>query len=67
MGILTPLYNLPNNVLEKQRMYQNTHKPIMLRGPRSNLYVGAYTALFITGMLGTAFAATSLVRGKKTE
>ncbi|KAF9534589.1 hypothetical protein CPB83DRAFT_901571 [Crepidotus variabilis] len=64
MGLLTPLYNLPNQVPAKQKLYQNSAKPIMLRGPRSGLYVGVYGALFVTGMVATTFSIGSLVKGK---
>ncbi|KAJ3516812.1 hypothetical protein NLJ89_g890 [Agrocybe chaxingu] len=67
MALLSPLYSLPNHVLEKQKLYQNSSKPIMLRGPRSNLYVGTFGVLFTVGMVSTVYAFTSLVRGKKSE
>ncbi|KAF9057819.1 hypothetical protein BJ165DRAFT_1521164 [Panaeolus papilionaceus] len=64
MGLLSPLYNLPNNVLEKQKLYQNSSKPIMTRGPRSGLYLGVYGALFVAGILSTTYAGVTLVKGK---
>ncbi|KAF8806254.1 hypothetical protein BYT27DRAFT_7191571 [Phlegmacium glaucopus] len=67
MALLTPIYNLPNHVLEKQKLYQTSPKPIMLRGPRSGLYVGVYGALFVTGMVSTLFGLNELFRGKKAE
>ncbi|EDR12701.1 uncharacterized protein LACBIDRAFT_311423 [Laccaria bicolor S238N-H82] len=67
MSLLSPIYNLPNHVLEKQKMYQNNTKPIMLRGPRSNLYVGTFGVLFGVGMLGTLYGAYSLTKGKPSE
>ncbi|KAF8165692.1 hypothetical protein B0H34DRAFT_794057 [Crassisporium funariophilum] len=67
MAILSPLYNLPNNVLEKQKMYQNSARPIMMRGPRSGLYIGVYGAMFAVGMVSTLYSLTSLVKGKQAE
>jgi len=67
MALLTHLYNLPNQVLEKQKHYQNSPKPIMLRGPRSALYLGVYGALFVAGMATTVFGMSEMVVGKKAE
>ncbi|TFK43885.1 hypothetical protein BDQ12DRAFT_719064 [Crucibulum laeve] len=65
MALLTPLYNLPNHVIEKQKHYQNSHKPIMLRGPRGRLYVGVYGVAFTAGVAGTVFSLYQLVKGKQ--
>ncbi|KJA29663.1 hypothetical protein HYPSUDRAFT_31627 [Hypholoma sublateritium FD-334 SS-4] len=67
MSILSPLYNLPNHVLEKQKAYQNNTKPIMLRGPRAGLYVGVFGALFTVGMLSTTYGMFNLITGNKKE
>ncbi|KAH6914726.1 hypothetical protein BKA70DRAFT_1256913 [Coprinopsis sp. MPI-PUGE-AT-0042] len=67
MGLLTPLYNLPNNVLEKQRRYQNDHRMMPLRGPRGRLYFSAFTALFAVGMTATTWGTYNLVAGKPAE
>ncbi|KAF8961114.1 hypothetical protein BDZ97DRAFT_1921635 [Flammula alnicola] len=76
MAILSPLYNLPNHVLEKQKMYQassiqllfsTSTKPIMMRGPRGPLYVGVYGTLFAVGMVSSLYAFGSLILGKKKE
>ncbi|KAF8204597.1 hypothetical protein BJ912DRAFT_1051950 [Pholiota molesta] len=65
MAILEPIYNLPNHVIEKQKMYQNSTKPIMLRGPRGGLYVGTFGVLFAVGMASTVYAFGSLIVGNK--
>jgi len=67
MGLLTPLYEKPNHVLEKQHFYQNSANPLIFRGPRQRLYIGTYSVLFAGGMLATLFACTSLVKGKTSE
>ncbi|KAJ3568762.1 hypothetical protein NP233_g5501 [Leucocoprinus birnbaumii] len=67
MGVLTPLYEKPNHVPERQRYYQNKTSLVHLRGPRQKLYIGTYSVLFAGGMLATLFAATSLVKGKSSE
>ncbi|KAF9567435.1 hypothetical protein CPC08DRAFT_703325, partial [Agrocybe pediades] len=66
MSLLSPLYNLPNHVLEKQKAFQNSSKPLVLRGPRAGIYVGGYAALFTVGMLSTVYACGNLIAGKKT-
>ncbi|KAL9713043.1 hypothetical protein Ac2012v2_004284 [Leucoagaricus gongylophorus] len=66
MSFLTPLYEKPNHVLDKQRYYQASSSLVHLRGPRQRLYLGAYAVLFAGGMLSTFFAATSLVKGKSS-
>ncbi|EAU84198.1 hypothetical protein CC1G_08128 [Coprinopsis cinerea okayama7 len=67
MGLLTPLYNLPNNVLEKQKRYQNDTRPLPLRGPRAKLYVGVYAVLFTAGMIGTTVGSWNMIKGEKSE
>ncbi|KAF5363591.1 hypothetical protein D9756_000302 [Leucocoprinus leucothites] len=67
MGVLTPLYEKPNHVLEKQRFYQNNPNALYFRGPRQRLYIGTYSILFAGGMLATLFGVTSLVKGKSSE
>ncbi|KAH9482323.1 Cytochrome c oxidase subunit 7, mitochondrial [Psilocybe cubensis] len=67
MSLLSPLYDMPNQSLEKQKYYQNSRKPLILRGPRAPLYVGAYTALFAVGMASTLYACAGLVLGNKAE
>ncbi|RXW25802.1 hypothetical protein EST38_g11 [Candolleomyces aberdarensis] len=64
MGLFTPLYNLPNHVLEKQKMFQNDARHIIFRGPRARLYVGGFSALFAVGMIGTTYGTFQLVKGK---
>ncbi|TFK25975.1 hypothetical protein FA15DRAFT_703269 [Coprinopsis marcescibilis] len=64
MALLTPLYNYPNHVLEKQKMYQNDHRPIPLRGPRGKLYVGVFGVLFTVGMVSTTMGTWQLIKGK---
>ncbi|KAF5333074.1 hypothetical protein D9611_002735 [Ephemerocybe angulata] len=64
MGILTPLYNRPNYVVEKQKMYQNSPQPLILRGPRAKLYVGTYAAIFSVGMVLTTVGSWQLIKGK---
>lgn len=54
-----------NLVPEKQREYQNSHKPIYYRPPRSRLYLGLYKTGFTLGVVGIFYSAYSLVRGKQ--
>ncbi|PFH50132.1 hypothetical protein AMATHDRAFT_61587 [Amanita thiersii Skay4041] len=65
--ILNPLYNRPNYVVEKQRAIQSDTRPVMLRLPRSKLYVGSFGALFTVGMFATVYGITSLVKGKQSS
>ncbi|KAF5321692.1 hypothetical protein D9619_000703 [Psilocybe cf. subviscida] len=67
MALFSPLYNLPNHALEKQKMYQSSTKPIMMRGPRSGLYVGTFGVLFSVGMVATTYAIYNIVAGNKSE
>ncbi|KAF9476991.1 hypothetical protein BDN70DRAFT_881706 [Pholiota conissans] len=67
MAILSPLYNLPNHALEKQKYYQNSTKPIMYRGARGPLYVNTYKALFVLGVVGSVYGFGSLILGNKKE
>ncbi|KAF7775802.1 hypothetical protein Agabi119p4_4195 [Agaricus bisporus var. burnettii] len=67
MSFLTPLYERPNNILEKQRYYQNNHAALYMRGPRQKLYFGAFCALFAGGMIGTVYAIGNLVADNKAE
>ncbi|KAG5724743.1 hypothetical protein E4T56_gene8037 [Termitomyces sp. T112] len=64
MLLLSPLYNKPNRIIEKQRALQNDPRKIMFRLPRSGLYLGTFGALFVASSLGTVFGLYSLVRGK---
>ncbi|KAF5387617.1 hypothetical protein D9615_000712 [Tricholomella constricta] len=65
--LLTPLYNKPNRILERQKAIQNDPRKIMFRLPRSKLYIGVYGAMFTVGMLGTTYGIVSLLRGKPSE
>ncbi|KAG6812098.1 hypothetical protein H0H92_004398 [Tricholoma furcatifolium] len=60
--LLSPLYNKPNTVLEKQRAYQNDPRKIMYRLPRSGLYLTAYGAIFAASSVGTLYGIYALVR-----
>jgi len=53
-----------NLVLERQKAYQHSHKPIYYRPPRSGLYLGLYKSGFALGVAGIAYSAYSLVKGK---
>ncbi|KAN0126734.1 hypothetical protein V8E52_000374 [Russula decolorans] len=53
-----------NIVPERQRVYQNSHKPIYYRLPRSGLYLGLYKTGFTLGVAGIFYSAYSLVKGK---
>ncbi|KAF8914313.1 hypothetical protein CPB84DRAFT_1758947 [Gymnopilus junonius] len=64
MSILSPLYNLPNHVTEKQRAYQASTKPLIWRGPRQHIYLPAFFTLFAAGMASTVYAAFHLAKGK---
>ncbi|KAG6868126.1 hypothetical protein C0993_007330 [Termitomyces sp. T159_Od127] len=64
MVLLSPLYNKPNRIIEKQRLYQNDPRKIMYRLPRSGLYLGIYGALFTASSIGTVYGIYSLIRGK---
>jgi len=61
--------NLPLSAHFDALNFQNSPKPIMLRGPRSGLYVGQYNLLFISfprtedvliGVYGVLFATGML-------
>ncbi|KAF8622056.1 hypothetical protein AX15_007207 [Amanita polypyramis BW_CC] len=67
MIFLSPLYTKPNNIIERQKIIQSDLRPIMLRLPRSGLYVGTFGVLFTVGMLATTYGCVSLVKGKTTE
>jgi len=67
MPILDPIIYKPNRVVEKQRFYQASHDPLYLRAPGAKVYVRAYYAIFAAGMLGTAWGAFSLIKGKPAE
>ncbi|KAI0732829.1 hypothetical protein C8Q72DRAFT_881758 [Fomitopsis betulina] len=64
MPILDPLVYRPNRVVEMQRFHQASHDPVYLRTPASKVYIRVYFAAFAAGMLGTAFGAFSLIKGK---
>ncbi|TEB37099.1 hypothetical protein FA13DRAFT_1726233 [Coprinellus micaceus] len=64
MALFSPLYNLPNHVVEKQKRYQNDTRAIYLRTPRSRLYFGSYIALFTVGMSATTIGAWQMIKGK---
>jgi len=61
---LAPLYDKPNRILERQKAIQNDHRPIMLRLPRSRLYIGIYGAGFGVSILATGYGMYSLIKGK---
>ncbi|KAF8231397.1 hypothetical protein L208DRAFT_1399024 [Tricholoma matsutake] len=62
--LLSPLYDKPNRILEKQKIIQNDHRPIMRRLPRSQLYLGLYGAGYCVSMFATAYGLWALVKGK---
>ncbi|KAI0053693.1 hypothetical protein FA95DRAFT_1600834 [Auriscalpium vulgare] len=64
--VLDALVHKKNLVIERQKQYQASHKPIWLRPARSRLYIGLYNATFAVGMAGVAYSAYSLIRGKPT-
>ncbi|CAO3628642.1 hypothetical protein BJ944DRAFT_239718 [Cunninghamella echinulata] len=60
------LVNRPNNVLAQQRYFQAPSKtPLFLRGPRDKLFV--YTTFFVigTGLVGSLYGLTRMVRDLK--
>lgn len=65
MIILSPLYEKPNRVVERQKVYQLDTRPVYLRLPRSRLYVGVFGALFTVGMVSTTYGIVHLVKGKQ--
>ncbi|TFK71994.1 hypothetical protein BDN72DRAFT_836760 [Pluteus cervinus] len=65
--ILSPLYEKPNTIRQKQQKYQTDHRHITRRLPRSSLYLTVYGAGWVVGMVGTVYGITSLIKGKKTE
>jgi len=62
--MLDTLTHKKNLVLERQKAYQHSHKPIYYRPPRSGLYLGLYKSGFALGVAGIAYSAYSLVKGK---
>ncbi|KAF8660524.1 hypothetical protein AX16_001603 [Volvariella volvacea WC 439] len=65
--MLSALYNKPNAILEKQRIYQNDHRNVIRRLPRSGLYLNLFGIGFVAGMIGTTYGVVSLIKGKSTE
>jgi len=61
---LDSLVNRPNTVLEQQKVFQSSHKPIYTRPPRARLYLGMYFSLYAVGMVGTAYGIYSLAFSK---
>ncbi|CAO3634206.1 unnamed protein product [Cunninghamella blakesleeana] len=60
------LVNRPNNVLANQRYFQAPSKtPLFLRGPRDKLFV--YTTFLVigTGLAGSLYGLTRMVRDLK--
>ncbi|KAI0254823.1 hypothetical protein BJV78DRAFT_1183144 [Lactifluus subvellereus] len=62
--MLDALVHKKNVVPERQRVYQQSHKPIYYRPPRSGLYMSLYKSGFAVGVVGIAYSAYSLVKGK---
>ncbi|KAF8343684.1 hypothetical protein F5887DRAFT_971656 [Amanita rubescens] len=67
MILLNPLYNKPNNITEKQRIYQSDTRNVMWRLPRSKLYVGTFGTIFVVGMFSTVYGVASLIKGKPAQ
>ncbi|PPQ70708.1 hypothetical protein CVT26_014632 [Gymnopilus dilepis] len=64
MSIFSPLYNYPYHIIEKQKYYQTSTKPLIMRGPRQHIYVPAFMVLFSAGMASTVYAMVHLAKGK---
>ncbi|KIM76400.1 hypothetical protein PILCRDRAFT_826404 [Piloderma croceum F 1598] len=62
--MLSWLVDRPNRMLEKQRYYQNSTKPLWRRSPRASLLLTPYYALFTVTMMGSVYGAYDLVFGK---
>ncbi|KAH9977665.1 hypothetical protein BGW80DRAFT_1283593 [Lactifluus volemus] len=63
--MLDALVYRKNFVPERQRLYQQSHKPIYYRPPRSGLYMGLYMSGFALGVGAIGYSAYSLVKGKQ--
>ncbi|PKI83243.1 hypothetical protein MVES1_003007 [Malassezia vespertilionis] len=54
-----------SSILQRQRQYQNSEKPVYLRLPRSKLYFGTFLAIFWTGIFGISAGCLNMIKGKK--
>ncbi|KAF8592593.1 hypothetical protein K439DRAFT_22839 [Ramaria rubella] len=52
----------PNRVLQKQKEYQTSTRPLYLRGPRARLYLGVYMVGWSAGLLGAVVGMYSLIK-----
>ncbi|KAI8331577.1 hypothetical protein BC941DRAFT_517539 [Chlamydoabsidia padenii] len=60
------LVNRPNNILAQQRYFQAPSKsPLFLRGPRDKLFVYGTFLVLGTGLVGSLYGATRMVRDLK--
>ncbi|KII94663.1 hypothetical protein PLICRDRAFT_169395 [Plicaturopsis crispa FD-325 SS-3] len=61
------LVNRPNRIIEKQRAFQASTKPIYYRGKFAPAIVNTYWVAYAGGLALTAYGAFNLVMGRKVE